>query len=193
MAYSVAGICKRALQTMGTPKRITSIDEDSQLARDFTACYEILRDAEQRAYVWSFTVKRVVLSPVASDPAYGDAKQFQVPADFLRLAPYHIPTFQYDDLEREGDYFLSELRGDELNLRYARRVEDTTLFDPLFVEAFATRMAMELVQVNTESNTKKQILMVEYDRSIALAKSVNAIEKPPVESPEGTWAAVRRT
>lgn len=186
---SEVGICNLALQKLGA-SRITSLSEDSPNARHCNAAYEAIRDRELRAYPWSFALARKVLAPDSTDPAFGPEYQFSLPTDFLRLHPDH--DYQAEtDWQIEGRKLLTS-DGDTLYLRYIKRVEDPNEFDPLFIDALAGRLALQLCESITQSNTKKNLLELEYRDTIASARRTSAIEKLPVEPPEDDWISVRR-
>src|SRR5690606_40618312 len=62
-----------------------------------------------------------------------------------------------------------------------------SLFDALFVEAFACRLAAEACETITNSNTKKQAAWAEYGEAIGQARRANAIERPAVAMSDDTW------
>lgn len=58
-------------------------------------------------------------------------------------------------------------------------VVELLIKDPLFKEAFSTRLALEICDRITQSNTKKQLLEGEYRKVIRRAKRQNAFDRPP--------------
>ena len=78
-----------------------------------------------------------------------------------------------------------------LDIRYIFRVTDPNQFDVLFQEALATRIALELVEEITQSNTKKDVLKDDYKLVIADARRLNAIERVAQVSPEDSWITSR--
>ena len=187
---SQTDICNRALQKLGAPK-ITSIDEDSVAALSCLRCYELLRDKLLEAYTWKFSIERTTLAADATDPDWGRAQRFALPADFLRLYDDYPEDAQHTkDWEIEGGYILTD-ETDTLYLRYIKRVEDTSLFPPTFVDALASEMAYEMCEELTQSNTKKAALKNDKEDAIALAKRTNAIQRRPVSSNTDPWITVR--
>jgi len=182
-------IYNRALQKLGA-KAITSPTENSPNARACNRAYADLRDLELRSHPWNFALKRVSVAADASGPAFGPNNQFTLPSDFLRLHPDHDYKAE-TDWQIEGQKLLTD---DEapLYLRYVRRVEDPNVMDPIFREALATRIAFELCEKITQSNTKKDRLRIDHRDLIMKARQVNAIEKTATEPREDTWITVRR-
>lgn len=186
---SEVGICNLALQKLGA-SRITSLTEDSPHARNCNVAYEPMRDRELRAYPWGFALARTVLAPDATDPTFGPSYQFSLPTDFLRLHPDH--DYQAEtDWQIEGRKLLTS-DGTAVYLRYIKRVEDPNEFDALFVDALACRIAFQLCEAITQSNSKKGAIWEEYRSAIAEAKRTSAIEKLAVDPPEDDWVTVRR-
>jgi len=167
--------------------RIVSLTEDTKNARECNTAYAALRDAELRRHPWSFAVARAKLAPSATGPVFGPAYQYPLPSDCLRI----LPSNTVDDWQIEGRNLLTD-DGTSLELRYVRRIDDPNLFDALFREALSARIAYELCERITQSNTKKQAAKDAYSNAIAEAKKANAIERVSTEFPEDPWLAARR-
>ena len=73
-----------ALQNVGA-NRVNSIDADSPEAEECNFRYDHTRRALLEMHSWNFATKRVLLNEQATSPLYGFAKQYLLPADFLRL------------------------------------------------------------------------------------------------------------
>ena len=114
-----------------------------------------------------------------------------MPSDFLRLLPPD-DDYNYNDLDWqiEGKKILTN-DGAPLNVRYIYRVSDPNQYDSLFVEALACRLAVELCEQLTQSNTKAQIVRDDYVRAIREAKRLNAFENKPAEQQTDTWITCR--
>lgn len=181
-------ICNRALQKLGA-KRITSFDQDSPNARSCAVAYEKLKKALLRKHPWVFASTRVALPADTQAPAFGYQYQYQLPADYLRLLPldrgYVSPEENY---QIEGTKILTNDLA-PLQIRYVRNTDEN--FDPLFEEALASYIAMELCEEITQSNTKMQSALQSYKDAIAEAKRTNAIEQIAAEPPEDTWVSRR--
>jgi hypothetical protein len=188
---SDVGICNRALQKLGA-KRIVSLTDDTPNARACNVAYEVVRDAELRAHPWSFAIARTQLAADANAPAFGRANSFQLPSDYLCLREKYPEDNSLDnDWQIEGRKILTD---DEapLDLRYTAKVTDPNDMDVLFREAFATKLAFELCEEITQSNSKKESLRTDYKEIIREARKANAIERVASQPPEDTWVTVRR-
>lgn len=183
-------ICNRALQKLGA-KRIVSLTEDSRNARACNVAYEAVKLAEIRAHSWSFAIKRAELAAESPAPAWGRTSAFPLPADFVKLInPYPETSLNTLDWQIEGKKILTNDSA-PLYVRYLYDVTDPNEMDSLFREAFSTRLAGELCEEITQSNTKKTDLKAEYREIVADAKKANAIEKVPEDGPEDTWITAR--
>ncbi len=191
MAVSVVAIYNLALQKVGQ-SRVEAVDEDNNNARHCTACYEILRRAELRKAAWNFSIVRVILAPSPTIPQFTYAKGFAVPTDSLRvlLPPRLALDWKIEVLDGREAILTND--GDTLYIRYIQDVTDPTRFDPLFVDMLACKMAWQMCEIITQSNTKKEALQAEYIQSRNEARRLNAFEKIPDAEPESPWLAARR-
>ena len=189
MATSNVAIANLALQKLGT-KRIESLTQDHPNARSISACFATIRDQEIRRYDWGFAIKRASIAADSEQTTWGAWNRFSLPNDYIRLIR-DDETGQRVDWRIEGQYIVT---GDSapLDIRYLARIEDPNVFDVLFIEAFAAKMAQQCCKEITGSNSLLQAMKVDYDFAIAEAKRTGAIEKPAQDFPEDDWIAVRR-
>lgn len=198
MASSTTDIANRALTKIGEA-RILSMSDDTVAGRTMRSIFEQVRDAELRRIRWNFSMRRARLSALAVAPDWGYAYQYQLPDGFMSLVQvgeYYIRPatkakgpWQVESTDA-GSAILTDMPA-PLLIRYVTRVTNSGLFDPLFVEALACRLAFEACEAITQSNTKKETLSQEYKNAISEAARCNAIENPPNEIPYGTWLEAR--
>lgn len=192
-------IANRALTKIGS-KRIVSLDDNTKEGREVKSMFVPVRDAEMRAHNWHFTIKRAGLAAHASAPSFGYARQFRLPADYIKAIQVgdYYPGADLSDYVNgdnseyaiENGFILTDLPA-PLHFRYVARIDDPTLFDSLFVEVFACKLAMELAEPITQSSTKRELAAREYRDAIATAVRANAIERPPVKTADDTWILAR--
>lgn len=188
---TVVDICNRGLQKLGA-SRIVSLSESSVAARACNVAYEALRDAELCAHPWNFAIERAQLAADATEPDWGRANSFQVPTDFLRLAPdYPELNLNSKDWQLEGRKIITN-DDSPLNVRYVKKVTDPNTMDPLFREALSCRIALELCEELTQSNEKKAALKDDYKDAIREARRTNAIQNIPAKAADDEWITVRR-
>jgi len=191
MATSNVSIANLALQKLGESP-IVALDENSRNGRAVNACFEALRDKELRAYLWKFAKQRVILAPDSVDPAFMFNKAFVVPAGFLRVIKPARLDLDWHLENHNGQLAILTNEGDTLELRYIARITDPTLFDPLFVEMLACKLAWHLCEQLTQSNTKKAAIMEEYKELRAEARKTNAFELPQLPEPVDNWILARQ-
>lgn len=183
-------IANRALQILGA-KRIVSLTEDSRNARAINAAYEPVKKAELRKHPWSFAIQRTQLAADANAPAFTRSNAFPLPSDYIRiLSP--DPEVNFNDLDWiiEGRRIITNDSA-PLDVRYIYDVTDPNTFDTLFRESLAAKLAEQLCEEITQSNTKIATAKLFYDEAIAEAKRTNAIEKVAEQPQEDSWVTAR--
>jgi hypothetical protein len=190
MSVSETSICNSALYKLGAA-RIANLSEDSDNARYCDDNYEMVRDQVLRGSRWKFALTRTTLAPSATAPEFYYENAFLLPADCLR--PIFPPRLDLDwKVENHlGSPAILTNDGDTLEVRYIAKVTDTTIFDPLFVEALACKLAWQLCEKITQSTSKKESLMQEYTFAIREAKRINAIEIGHFIQPIDEWVSGR--
>lgn len=187
---SQVDICNRALQKLGAD-RIISITQDSVSARACNLAYNSVRDTELRAHAWNFAIKRASLAADSIAPVYGYDYAYTLPSDYLRILKNDA---QEDVLTQswkiEGGKILTNDSA-PLLIRYIARITDTTLYDASFINVLSCKLAMELCEELTQSNTKRQIAAAEYKDAVREARRMNAFEGFPVIQEADTWSSGR--
>ena len=198
-------IANRALSKLGE-QRITSLDDNTKPARAMKARFEFLRDAELMAYAWRFAVTRTMLPASTETPAWGYARIFQRPVDDLRplringaYVDYRTLGVQYETTgifrtdqayQIIGGQIQTNLAA-PLEYEYVQKVENTGLWDALFAEAFACRLAVDAAEELTQSGQKAELVMMQYRQAISEARRVNALYAPPRRKPMGSFMESR--
>lgn len=183
-------IANRALTKVGA-KRISDLTEDSREGRVVNSCFNALLRAELQTNLWVFAIRRVQLAADTEAPVFGRPFQFSLPNGFVRLAP--VEPFQAEfprDFYIENRKIVTDEAG-PLDFRYVSDNIDTALVDPLFAEALASRIAMEISEELTQSNAKHEILRDNYANFIRLARTQNSIAGGPIVPEIDEWVLVR--
>lgn len=191
MTTSSVGICNRALQLLGANAITALSDSNSKSARECNRAYDSCRQMELRAHPWNFATKRAQLAASVTAPDFGKTNYFDLPSDFIRLLPPDS-TENYNDRDWkiEGRQIVTDYAA-PLEIRYTADIEDVPTMDTLFREVLAHRIAVEICEAITQSNTKSQILMDGYRGHIVQARRVNAFENIAEDPPEDDWITVR--
>jgi len=188
-----------ALTLLGE-NRIASLEDDVKAAREAKAIYEVTRDALLAGFTWSFAKTRAQLPALAAAPTFGFDYAYSLPADCLRvillneqfvgldLTDYRgSPTEEYTI---EGRQILTNWAA-PLNIRYVKRVEDSTQFASAFVKALGCRLAADLCESLTQSEGKRDRAEQQFKLEIQLAVRANAIELPPQKLADDEWLMSR--
>ncbi len=183
---SVVDICNRALDKLGHGA-ITSLTDDTKASNLCSRTWDIVRDQVLRDHPWNFAVKRATLAPSATAPDWGFSYQHPFPSTFLRLI--EVRDLSTGEYQVEGRFILAD--SDTLYIRYIAQITDSREYDSLFVDAVATRMALEMCEALTQSNTKKDLLSKEYEDSLLRAKRADGQENPPTLIEEDDWISAR--
>lgn len=183
-------IANRALQLLGA-KRIVSLTEDSRNARAANAAFEPVKRAELRKHPWCFATTRVQLAASSTAPTFTRSNSFPLPSDFIRLLPPD-PEVNMNDLDWiiEGRSIVTNDSA-PLDVRYIYDVTDPNEMDVLFREVLAAKLAEQLCEEITQSNSKLGAANAAYKDAIEEAKRANAIEKVAERPPEDEWVTCR--
>lgn len=144
-----------------------------------------------------------ILYPIGAGPSNDmDTRNvFILPAAYLRQAPTDpkAGNVSYlgaphnliiDDWTFE-DGMLVSATADLIVFRFVASVTKVTKMDPMFCEGVACRIGLEICEELTQSAEKLQTIGASYKTFMGEARTVNAIEQGPVESPEDDWIACR--
>ena len=126
---------------------------------------------------------------------------FRLPANYVRVAdqepkagvrsPLGAPSnYQSRDWNLEGDY-LTSYSPQAIVFRFAADIQNVTMFDDLFCEGLAARLALAVTGRLSQSNADVQSIAAQYSQFISDARTVNGIEKGPVEAPEDDFISIR--
>ncbi len=186
MAQSITDCCNDALQRVGAT-RILNIDDDSKSARQCKVAWDGCRRSELRDHRWCFAIKRAVLAPDSTAPAFDFTYQFTLPSDCLRILR---PSDYALDWVVEGRKILTN-SGNILNLRYIADIENPALWDSLFYDLMGVAVAQAICESITGSNAKLQTLGVDYEAIVKKAKRTNSVEQAPTSAPDDDYWVAR--
>lgn len=157
MASSVIDICNMALGRLGDRATVASIDppEGSAQADHCARWYPLARDVALSEHAWGFNTVRSTTDPILVNPQPGWLYAYAIPNDCLNVLKV-IPSTFVDDwwlcddtpFTREAEpltgvgIILTDMPN--ATIVYTKRVEDTTIFPPLFVSALAWLLASYL-------------------------------------------------
>lgn len=189
-----------ALQMLGAQPLI-SLNDVSNSCRQANLAFLPTVNAELRAHRWKFSIVRVNLPQLNETPANGIyTNVFQIPADNLRILNVgdwdpgtDMSDYRYRTVAEysiENDTILTNYAA-PLSLRYITSALNPGQFDPCFVLVVAARIAWRICEAVTQSETKRQLAMKEYDAALKDAARANALEGAPEFTDDSSWMVAR--
>jgi hypothetical protein len=185
MATQVS-ICSAALLLVGDVP-IASLTESSKRALICANLYPIARRELLRAHNWNCTIKRVVLAPEVTAPAFEWQASFPLPGDCLRVLGVGAKN-EFDDYVLESKRILADLA--TVNLVYVADT-DEEFWDDLLVDVMVRRMAADLAYPIAKSTSLKEAMTAEFRATLRHAKSVDGQENPPEAMDDSVLISVR--
>jgi hypothetical protein len=192
MATSVLSICNMAIARIGVSKLISSLNEPSNEARMCSLFYEQMRDYALREYPWNFAEKRVVLAN-AGIPPQGYGYKYAYPSDCLKALRITNPSTRTPRNDQRVHFKVATENGikviytdqAEAELVYTSRIEEPTLFDPMFSSALSYLLASEMampLSVQPQIATQARNAYAQVSSAAAAASMGEGAEEPAPES-----------
>lgn len=163
--------CNAALALLGESARITSIEDNSPLAKLFLTVWDEAVEEVLTAHPWNPAVKRANL-PVSADftPEGSQYDQaFELPNDCLRWLPARRDHVDYFEGEEEGGYILSNADA-PIAIRYIARVDNLAKWTAGMRETLAAKLAWKLAKPITGQSGMMDRMRVAYDAAFTEAK-----------------------
>lgn len=184
-------ICNTALFHLGAaPLRDFNNPRTSQ-EQQTVQQYRVTLNSELRKRAWTFAIARTQFQDAAEDLKGDQFNTWTLPTDCVKLLREH----QRKDISFEPKWWLEGRNVCQHNrkapkLRYITSNVTPDQMDPLFVEAFALRMALRLCEYVTQSSQKKNDLASLYTSVITDAGKQNAWEQPQgtVHAPDESFS-----
>lgn len=196
MATEVS-ICNMALSHLGCRGRIASLSEASEEARQCALHYAPARDETLRALPWPFAAKRKALALTDETPPPDWAHSFEFPSDCL--APRFIAPATRDSAPPPFEVGVSEALNRRLIhcdnsapvLVYTARVENPSLYDPMFASALAFRLASYVAMPLTGRVETAQAFAGFFARAVDAAAAAALNELRPAKLGDAEWIRAR--
>lgn len=175
-------ICNLAL-SMLTVSPIASIDPPDEGVKAAAACaqwYDPARLEALRASTWGFARKRYTVVAHSEAPAFGWAKKYQLPSDFVRPVEVRFgdTVLTDEDYDLEDGYLLCNEDG-TLQLIYIYDHNNPAAWTPDFVTLCASNLAKWVGPGLSASEGNTRLAEARTDKSMAGARRVNGQENPP--------------
>lgn len=167
---------------------IMSLDDDSKEARSAKNRFALVRDVVLRMHPWNCATERVELAPLTDTPDFGYDYYFQIPSDCLRILL--INPEDNIDYRIEGRMIATDT--DAVELKYVKRLEDTTLLDPLCAEAIGAYLAWDISYRITQDDSVTNRAWEVFQLILRRAKAIDAQEDPLKSMEADLWVDARQ-
>lgn len=183
-------ICSNALLLLGD-KPIASFADGTPRAAICANVYGLAKADILRRHPWNCALKRVILSPESTAPAFDWKYQFARPSNWLRTLQVGYQD-QMLDYVIEGVRFLANTN--VLPLVYVANVTEGE-WDALLISVMVKRMEMDLAYPITKSTSLRDSLKQEFYANgigvLAQAKTIDGQENPPESWGDSPFLQVR--
>lgn len=184
-------LCNMALGRIKAQPITNLLTETSKQAATCRIFYEPLRDALLREYPWAFSVRRQVLALSTDENLTTYQYAYQLPTDpkclgILEVLSEALIPSLYPYEEEGGLLFTNEPNA---VIRYIGQIVDPNEFDPIFVDAFAWRLAAEMIDAITGKEPDRPWAM--YTAIITKAWGADAQRKVESAVPSQRWTDER--
>ena len=182
-------ICNRALNSLGVKQRITSLNEDTEVARKCNLVIDDLIDEVLRAYNWNCATERAALARSSSAPVFDYAYKYALPAGpdpayCLRVIKIKDED-EFSDWKVEGRFLLTD--ESTCSILYIKRVTDINELDVLCKSAIAARLAAEIAFTLTNSNSLQESMWNLYAGKLQEASEIDAQEGTAGKYESESW------
>ena len=180
-------VANAALTLLGD-SAITALTEDADRARAIKKIYLSTLDEKLRGHDWNFARMRAQLVEVDATPEFGYDYMFQLPQDpfCLRVLSTNLDELDAWELETyvttTAQYRVLVTDASTVEIKYIARIEDPTLWDVSFSDAFVLELARKACYAITRNATLAAELNAEADAMWKKARSVDGQEGRPLKS-----------
>lgn len=175
MSATPVSICSNALLMLGD-QPIASFDDNSDKARLAANTWPTARDYVLRRHPWNCAVKRKILSPDTTPPAFDFAYQFELPGDWLRTLSVG-ETGERPEFRMEGRKLL--MQSNVCKLRYIWRNDAPATWDASLVWVMTRVMRAVFAYPIAQSGSLEQLLEGELRDLIREARAIDGTEDEP--------------
>lgn len=170
-----------------------SPDDDSAVVRWLKRNFASTRDAALVRHPWNFALARGLLPARTTGPAFGWRYAYDEPSDCLRVLPLTADGTLNGapvPFESEGGLILTDAAA-PLKVRYIRRVDNPGLFDPVFGEFLAARLAWKMAQWVTGKSSYADRMKEAQGELLREARLADALTGTPPLPVDDDWINVR--
>jgi hypothetical protein len=172
---------------------IGSLEDNHKAARLLNTHYETVREAELSKHTWVFAVFTEDLTGTDLDTGSGTLNwEYALPPAALRVLPLTYDNTLHGvpiSWEQRGNLLYSD-QSSPRGIRYIGNLTDPDDWNAMFTRAFSAALAVTVAYPLTHKAGMVQLAQQAYDRAIAEARRVNAIERQ-ARLYDASWAYQR--
>lgn len=198
MASSIE-ICNLALANIGITKAITSFSEESQEAAVCKQFFEQARDEMLRAGDWSFATTVEALADTGETPVNWEY-QYSIPSDCLKVIGLVVDGITYPRENQKIPFIIGysssagaviKTNQKQAVAKYIAKIDNSSFFDPLFVNALAWSVAAKIAMPLTVKVERAQLAAEQAARALSVAEAADANEGMNDDEPTSEMVSVR--
>lgn len=181
-----ASICNIALARIQVQQAIGALTDDTSVGRLCTRFYEQTRQALLREFPWPFCEQYYTLALVTTDPNDRWDYAYRYPTGVVRVndivSEQRIPAPKIPfKIGSDSQGRLIYTDEEDAVIAANTDISDTSQMDPLFIDAFAWRLAAEFGGVLSKSSEVIAYANGKYEQAIRKAMAVAMNEDSPDE------------
>lgn len=170
---SKVSIVNKALTYLGA-SRITSLSDETVESQSVNNMYNQSLRSILAECDWKFASKRVLLNKLDKKAYWnndGKIYYYQLPDDFVEIFGVMDESAKW---EREGETILTDAPK-LFGIKYVYFCDNTSLYTPSFIDAFACKLAADMCYELTNSESKTMNLLQLYKGEyLPIARTKNA-------------------
>lgn len=191
MAFTTpANVCNAALALIGETQYIDDLDENTLASRTCKIIYEECRDEVLEAVDWDFARARATLA-LTTEERDDWAYCYSMPTDCIAprsivmgVTSPQLHTAFARSLNDAKDGHLILTDEVDAKLDYTARVTGVPLFTPMFRQALACRLAVDLAAALPKNFGLSNAMQVKFERQLATAIAMQRNESQSNPEPE---------
>lgn len=154
------------------------------------------RDDLLRSHPWNFAVQRAILAQSSVTPTSGFDYQYPLPSGWLRTlgvwdndAEAGTLPYREENSSTDGNVIVTD--ASDVYLKYVAQITDANIMTADFRECLACKLAVDAAIGIANSNTMRELMMVDLDSKMMQAKSTDSLGDRPGRLSRGTWVSRR--
>lgn len=144
--------------------------------------YDVTRKATLRKGIWNFALKRIILTPDATPPAYGYTQSYNLPADFIRMVTIETEPGRTLNQKYEienGKILINTADTASLYIKYVFDQVVVAKFDASFLDVMTMELALRMAYKFSASSSRVAQIEEMLQKKMSSAQSVDGQERPP--------------